>query len=138
MAVPEELRVSLRILGDDLVPSEITMLLECLPTKSQSKGDVIEGKKTGKLREAKTGGWWLLAPACFDGNLNSQILGLLALLNDEVSVWTDLSDRFKLDLFVGVFLSSGNDGIGLSPKTLKAIGDRGIELDLDIYSKDLS
>lgn len=53
--------VTLRIGGDDLVPEEITKLLGAQPTATQTKGDKIVGRKTGRVRIAKMGMWRLHA-----------------------------------------------------------------------------
>jgi len=44
-----------------------------------------------------------------------------------------LTTRFRVDVFCGLWLIEGNEGISLDPSTLKALGERGILLDLDIY-----
>ncbi|TWI36168.1 hypothetical protein IQ26_03122 [Mesorhizobium tianshanense] len=36
-------------------------------------------------------------------------------------------------MFCGVWLNEENQGLGLAPQTLLMLGERGIELDLDIY-----
>jgi hypothetical protein len=50
---------ALRIIGDDLLPEEITLILGCQPTSANVKGRVIPGKKTGRERISRTGGWHL-------------------------------------------------------------------------------
>jgi len=52
----------LRIIGDDVVPEEITRVLGCEPTSTTVKGQVIRGKKTGQERIARTGSWHLDVP----------------------------------------------------------------------------
>jgi hypothetical protein len=36
-------------------------------------------------------------------------------------------------VFCGIFMAGGNDGLSLSANALLALGQRGIELDFDIY-----
>jgi len=45
-----ESKATLRIIGDALIPDEITRLLACAPTRAWSKGNVIRGKRTGRER----------------------------------------------------------------------------------------
>jgi len=44
--------------------------------------------------------------------------------------------RFEVDIFCGLFMGSSNEGLSLSPRTLSALGQCGIELGLDIYGPD--
>jgi len=56
-------------------------------------------------------------------------------LTGDLAVWQALA-RFRPDLFCGLFMGSSNDGVSLSPRALLALGERGIELGLDIYEAD--
>lgn len=49
-------------------------------------------------------------------------------------MWRDFAARYRGRIFAGLFLSSFNEGLVISPQTLIAIGVRGLALDLDIYS----
>lgn len=133
MSYPDYSEASLRFFGDDLVPDEISKAIEADPTGSEHKGDVIVGKVTRTKRVKKTGGWRLSAPTREDGDLDAQIADLFASLSDDLTVWKDLSSRFDVDVFCGVFMSTGNDGVALQPATLLMLGVRGIALNLDIY-----
>ena len=45
-----------------------------------------------------------------------------------------LNNQYKIDLFCGLFMNEDMGGVSLSPQPLKILADRGILLDLDIYS----
>ena len=92
---------TLRIVGDDLVPEEISRRL--------------------------------VVPTHEPGNLDMQIRELLDKVTSDLEVWRDLVHTYRVDLFCGLFMESGNDGVTLSPTSLAALGQRGIELQLDIY-----
>lgn len=136
MPAPEYTMASLRFWGDDLVPEEISELLGATPTKSERKGDVLVGKITGNKRVAKTGGWRLAAPKDCDGDLDAQINGLFAKLSSDMNVWHDLGLKYQVDVFCGIFMKTGNDGLVFSPATLRLLGERGVTLNLDIYDAD--
>ena len=53
-------------------------------------------------------------------------------MSQDLTAWTDLSRRYRGDLFCGLFLADGNEGITLSVDTMRAISERCLELDLDI------
>ena len=123
---------TLRIVGDDLIPEEISRRLGCTPTVSQKKGDVIVGKRSGAKRTARTGMWSLHATDHEPEDLEAQIGELLSKVTSELAVWRDVVHKYREDLFCGLFTGSGNDGLSLSPDSLLVLGQRGIELALDI------
>jgi hypothetical protein len=124
--------VSFRVCGDDLDPGQVTALLGCAPTRAHAKGEQIVTRS--RPVTARTGGWLLVSHEADTEDLDSRILGLLARLPVDPAVWAQLSARFRLDMFVGLYLASFNEGIELRPETLRAMGERGIVLGLDIYS----
>lgn len=136
MASLDRTAASLRIFGDDLVPEEITLLLGHQPSDAEFKGQEIAGKSTGKIRVAKTGFWMLSAVRQSPGNLDAQIEEILSKLSNDLGVWEKLSERYRVDLFCGLFLAGENGGMTISAKSLVALGSRGIEWGLDIYGGD--
>lgn len=129
----DESTATLRILGDDLDPDEVTELLKFPPTVARRKGDVRIGKMTKKEYKAGTGQWHLESPRG-DGNLDEHIRWILQALCPDQDVWDSISARYNLDLFCGLFLGDWNRGTGVSAGLLSELGRRGIELSLDIYS----
>lgn len=133
MGIAEHSVVAFRIFGDDLVPSEVTGLLGCNPTAAYSKGDVRIGQKTGNRYVEKTGRWSLSAKDRRPEDIPSQISEILARLTQDLGVWDQLSSKYTLDFFCGVFMGSSNDGLEFSPELLRQLSERGITLGLDIY-----
>jgi hypothetical protein len=127
---------TLRISGDDLDPADITRLLGCPPTFAQTKGERIVRRNTGAVRVARAGMWRLCAADREPEDLDGQIAEVLSKLTDDVSVWSAISERYKLDLFCGLFMNESNEGLSISPLSLSALGLRHIELGLDIYDGD--
>jgi hypothetical protein len=126
---------SLRIAGKELAPDEITALLGSNPTHAQTKGQEIL-TKSGRTRSPLFGQWRLHATVTEPENLESQVAELLGKLTTDLTVWRDLGSRFDIDLFCGWFMSGANEGVAIEPKTLLALGERGITLSLDIYGPD--
>ncbi|MEL7255985.1 MAG: DUF4279 domain-containing protein [Pseudomonadota bacterium] len=125
--------VSLRFFGDDLEPEDISHLLGAEPLKSERKGDEIVGRVTSQKRFAQTGGWRLSAERRAPGDLDVQIAEILDQLTDDTDVWKDLTNRFRADVFCGLFMTESNEGVSLSNATLQALATRGLEIDFDIY-----
>jgi hypothetical protein len=136
MAQLHKSAVTLRIAGDDLVPDEISRLLGASPTESQTKGQEFVGPKTGIVRIAKFGMWRLCAPDREPEDMDGQIHELLSQVTGDLSVWRRITERYDVDLFCGLFMRVGNEGLTISAKCLADLGARGIEIGLDIYSGD--
>ena len=134
MAVLSGSAASLRFFGDDLDPDELTRLLGCQPTKSERKGEEIVGKVTGNKRTARSGGWRLSAERREPGDFDAQISEIFDGLTNDMSIWQDLTSRFRADVFCGLFMEEGNEGISLSNETLQRLAERGLTIDFDIYA----
>jgi hypothetical protein len=126
---------TLRIVGDDLVPADVSKLLNCTPTTAPKKGDVIVGK-TGVQRTSRTGMWSLHSEDEEPENLDRQIEDILGKLTADTEVWQALARRYRVDLFCGLFMSGGNEGLSISPTSLLSLGQRGIQLGLDVYGPE--
>lgn len=127
-------KASLRIGGDDLQPNDITSLMNCEPTKAWRLGETKS--PAGRLPEihAKTGMWILDATKHEPGDLDAQIIEIFSQLPANPSLWNQLNGQYKMDLFCGLFMDEANEGLVISATSLKILGDRGIELQLDLYS----
>ena len=136
MAILSKTKMCLRVIGDDLVPDEISLLLGSKPTREMIKGKPFYWKRDGEPRIAKSGMWRLEANDQIPGDLDIQVFELLDQLTDNLDTWGILSEKYKLDMFCGLFMDSGMEGISLSARSLLALGQRGIEIDFDMYGPD--
>ncbi len=136
MAQLQKSAVTLRIMGDDLIPGEITKLLGASPTHSETKGDKIVGKKTGRVRIANAGMWRLCALDREPEDIDGQIHEILSQMTPDLAVWQSITKLYNADLFCGLFMRVGNEGLTISSESLAALGARGIEMGLDIYAGD--
>ncbi|MCQ4165691.1 DUF4279 domain-containing protein [Tahibacter harae] len=127
-----ESMVSLRILGDDLRPEEITALFEVEPSLSCCKGDLLSSRGGKEYRRSR-GMWSLSAELHKPENVAAQVAELLSRLPDDLSLWSTLVSRFEIVLFCGLFMNEANEGLSLDAGTLRALAERGIALDLDLY-----
>ncbi|WP_035612076.1 DUF4279 domain-containing protein [Haloferula sp. BvORR071] len=134
MAQVERSAACLRIHGEDLDPGEITRLLGVTPTYTTRKGEKLGGEVGGRVRIAKAGMWSIEASERSPEDLDGQIEEILSQATGDPAVWRTLGEKYPMDLFCGLFLGVTNEGMSLSAKSLAALGERGIELELDIYS----
>ncbi len=128
--------VALRIIGDDLVPEEVTALLGTPPTRAVVKGQTgkhIVGPRVGDVKVARSGMWTLEASDREPEDMNGQIHEIFSRVTDDLSVWRSITKRFRVDLFCGLWLTGCDSGMTLSPQSLAALGERGIELGLCLY-----
>jgi hypothetical protein len=128
-------KATLWIMGDSLIPEEVTNLLGATPTEAQRKGQELRGS-TGISRTAKFGMWRLRATETTPGDLDAQVREIFAHLTDDITVWNRLASQYEIDLYCGWFMEKENEGLGISASTLRELGARSIELSLDIYSGD--
>ena len=127
---------TLRILGEELDPDEISGLLGHPPTNSVRKGE-SPAKRSGISRHvSKNGVWRLEATLTEPENLDAQIEELTSKLTSDLKIWCNLSTKYKVDLFCGWFMKETNEGVDISAHTLQALSSRNIALALDIYAPD--
>jgi hypothetical protein len=125
--------VSLRLSGDDLNPEEVTAALGQPPDIGVRSGESWQ-TPSGAMRRARTGVWRRSVPRRNPGDLDAQIVELLSPLTGDITVWQQLTARFRADVFCGLFLKEANEGCEISSQALFAVGSRGLTLGLDIYA----
>ena len=121
----DEISITLRIFGDTLDPDEITELLGCTPTTTKQHRQTTN-------REC----WLLKGTSSPETNSEQQITSLLNMLTNDLKIWQNLTMRFDVDLFCGLFMETFNRGFELSPSIMRQLAERGIKLTFDIYSED--
>lgn len=123
--------VSVRLTGDRLDPDEITTLLRCEPVFAIRKGDE---RVTGAfVRKALTGVWSFELRDDKTRDFSAQVRSTLDRLSDNFDVWRRLSTQFRIELFVGVFLSDVNQGFCLSPEIVHELSVRNLQVGFDVY-----
>lgn len=126
-------RAALRIFGDDLIPEELSRLFGHFHTKGWVKGYQYS-TSSGAVVVKKTGAWILDAEPTKSADSDGQNFRLLADIDVSLDDWASLASRFEMDIFCGWFMQKSNEGIAVSPQTLRALGGRNIALSVDIYS----
>lgn len=129
----DEYCVSLRFFGDDLDPDEVSRLLDCAPTNSARRGDIIQRRT--RSYTAPHGSWHLSTERSHE-DIETQLSSMFERLTDELSVWKTLTTRFNADLFCGVFLVSQGHGFDMSPRLHRQLADRNLLIVFDIYASD--
>jgi uncharacterized protein DUF4279 len=132
----DKCKVTLRVDGENLDPDEITIMLGQNPTMVMKASDPIRAHDGSVIRISKIGRWHLTISSEDEGapsDMEDLIDALFSRLPTEPALWSKLTEKFKVDLFCGLFLYSDNRGFGLSPSICRFLGKRGIEIGFDIY-----
>jgi hypothetical protein len=127
----DEVDVSLCIYGDDLDPDELTRIMGASPTSTRRRGDL-----SSSGHPARIGNWILRSGTSKSTPIEQQAKHLLSLVTSDPLTWTELSQRFRVQLRCGLHLSGWNRGDGLSAEAMQELGRRGIDFVMDIYGPD--
>jgi hypothetical protein len=128
-------KITLRIVGENLVPEEITAVMGREPDDAHQKDKPLYRRDGTLMRIPKSGGWRaVLRPDSTDEwSCGEAILELLATIPSDVSVWHALTEKYTVELFVGLKIPDTNREFYLSPKLLAYLGERNIGVGFDIY-----
>lgn len=129
--------VSLLIDGDDLVPAEVTEILGASPQIALVKGETFLNTH-GKMIVAKTGMWQFCGDWESPPHLDRQIGDLLSALTNDISAWTEMTNRFRCYISIGGYFNDWTGGMTLTPNTLKLLSDRRLSIDFDLYAPAVS
>jgi hypothetical protein len=131
----DRFRITLRILGDDLDPDQISALLGCAPTMAERVGVPIS-LSGGQTRIPKKGRWSLQIDSRDFGkneDVDDGIRMLLARLPSSPDIWASLTKTYAVDIFCGLFLSTTNRGFSIPADISALLSDRGIDIGFDVY-----
>jgi hypothetical protein len=126
-------KVSFRLSGDDLDPSEVSRLLGVEPSLVYARGDTYSPGTAGRAYTRHFGMWSLKSDVEEGAELETHLVSPLDRLPPEALLLL-VQRGYRTDFFCGLFLDHHNEGVGLSPATLGRIARLGAKLELDIYS----
>ncbi|MDH6268811.1 hypothetical protein M2360_004229 [Rhizobium sp. SG_E_25_P2] len=124
--------LSLRIMGDALIPDDITRLMGRSPDLAYTKGGVFH-TPNGREVHGRTGMWSVRGPREVEGEFYELVAAFLAGLPASTDVWRMVAKDLKIELFVGVFMGKPNTGFVLSPKVMALLAERNCEIGFDLY-----
>jgi uncharacterized protein DUF4279 len=127
--------VCLRLLGDELVPQEITAILRCDPTSAGCKGEPRIGPNGDVRGHRRIGVWIREHKPNADDTVDEAIAEILAELPSDPQLWQSLQQRFKIDLICDITVRGVNQGFELSPDVLKRVAALDIPLGVDIFTE---
>jgi hypothetical protein len=123
-------RVSLCIYHQQIDIPAINKLLACQPTHAHERGY----KKTERSVPAKVGLWALEAPKGM--LIPDAIRFLLDTTTTDRKPWLTLSEEHRINLRLGIFLRSWNEGFDLPLSMICEIAERHWSMGFDLYSAE--
>ncbi len=135
----DDFRISLDVIGDNVDPEEVSLLLGSQPTTGHRKGDEILAADGSIRRRAKSGQWSIAVSSrsLDEPDFDTALSNLIESLTMDLSIWTKLSQQFDTSLFCGIFLTDSNRGFSISAELMAALSARNLYLGLDIYGAEL-
>ena len=129
-ATLNKIEVSLRIMGQELVPCEVTKLLGCEPDEAFTKGHLLSERSGARARQ---GLWSVTSREAGGEGLSANICRLLARTTSDPGIWRSLTRTFECDVLVGGWASTENPMMSLSREALSALVARELSLEFDLY-----
>ena len=127
-------KVSFRIMGKDLDPSEITNLLHLHPDQFHRCGDPNMSKSGRRYADYTEGLWTLDSSVDETHAIDEHLEALVTKLWKHRDLLQEFRNRgYKMDIFVGIFGIDDNMGLVLKNTLLRRVMQLGVDLDLDFY-----
>lgn len=130
----DEIRLAVRVSGDDLDPDAITAALGIDPSFAARKGDTRGTPASPAVQ--RTGVWYVDLAESAEWVLEDAIITLLERLPSDRQVWEQLASRHHIDLVCGAFVYGWNRGFVVSSRVLAELARRRMALSVDIYCED--
>jgi len=131
--VPNEARVTFRVVSDDLDPKQITERMGLTADEQHRKGDL---RRKGRNRDwyYPRGGWHLESQLPPTARVEDHLSHLLDRLEGTVDVIAKLiAEGYQVDFYIGYFSNQGQGGPLFSAELLRRLANFGAEVGLDIY-----
>lgn len=125
------LRVVPRIRGDALDPEFLTQQFGVAPSFSARKGDTVV--RQGREGVQQTGVWDYELDVSPATELGEVIERLLEVFPEDSTLWGELTNAYRADVFCGVFLEDEDQRTVIEPEILAALARRGLPLSLEFH-----
>lgn len=128
----ERMFLLLEVFGDDLDPADVSALLGTPPDEGYKKGD----ERPRGSQYYKTGGWILKSGEIRiseDRTGEERLHAWAASIPGDAAVWTDLKDRFLVQVRLVGYTDQWNADFTLPPAMLENLSKRGLPLMIDPY-----
>jgi hypothetical protein len=128
----EKYKITLRVFGSEgFDPNHLTKVFGCKPTMAEVKGQRVVSP-TG-TRTAAESRWSLTIESGRNDEVEQGIIALLNRLPANLDLWRELTQRYYIDIYCGMFLKTSKRGFGLSPQVSRMLADRNLGIGFDLY-----
>lgn len=127
------INATLRLLGADLDPEDVSTAMAMRADRSHRKGDRVIARREAVRRS----GYWSVTssdhmPSTDD--INRHIAWLVRVVKPRRRLLMKYIRRgWTVDVWIGIHTSAGHGGPVVQPKALAALGDLGLDVCLDLY-----
>lgn len=129
-----DVEVTLRVMGEDLRPAEVSRRLGVDPDKAHAKGAVPPSAAGTRGRPYKEGFWGYTLKGSDRMSMEESLVAMLSFVAERSGAIRELQSLgMRVDLFLGVFSEDANFGATLTPSLLRGFGELGLDLHLDLY-----
>lgn len=128
----EKYKVTLRVFGGDgFDPNYVTKVLGCRPTMAEVKGQrIVTPSGTRTAAESR---WSLTVESDHRDEVEQGVTALLNRLPTNLELWRELTQRYYIDIYCGLFLRTSKRGFGISPQLSRMLADRNVGIGFDLY-----
>jgi hypothetical protein len=128
----EKYKITLRVFGGEgFDPEYLTKVLGCRPSIAETKGQRVVTPSGTRI--AQENRWSMTVESDRKDEIEQGITALLNRLPTNLDLWRDLTQRYYVDLYCGLFLRSSKRGFGLSPQVSRMLADRNVGISFDLY-----
>jgi hypothetical protein len=128
----EESSVGINFTSDKLDRHEITKSLGVFPTKAWNPGEKHPIGNKGHTRITDWGMWY------YDDTrdsleLNDKLIKLFGRLNQDLTVWKDLTEKYEVWIDVAGYMRNWTRGFSLKSEVMQLLIERNLEIVFDVY-----
>ena len=110
--------------------STMTLRIDCHASEFEAVSKLVGCTSDDAKR------WRIAAPDSQGADLDAQVNAILTRLTSDLDVWWQLSSKYQVDVFCGMFLEQTNRGVTLRAETMAQLAARGISFGFDIYAPE--
>jgi hypothetical protein len=124
---------TLRLLGEDLEPENVSAALRMPADRSYRKGDLVPARK----QAFRTKGYWSATSSKHvkgTADFNEHVSWLVGVIRPRRRrLLSYRKHGWQVDICIGVHTSAGHGGPVVHPDTLRALGGLGLDVCFDLY-----
>jgi Domain of unknown function (DUF4279) len=129
-----ETKGTIRVMGPDVEPDEVTRLLGLAPYRAHRAGATNIGRSGRRYADFHEGNWMYQTTLPRTASVDEQLQALVDLVLAREAAFVQLRARgHRLDLYLSVFEFAPDQGFTFPHQLLHTLGRLGFDLQFDLY-----